>query len=206
MSAILTPDQVNILVASAMRDSALKQELLNDPHAVAQAHLGVEIPSTKTLHVVQAEAQTLTVVIPPRPPDWPADLSLEDATTQLLSERPATDEKSRKVMEIQMQLTAKAWQDESFKQRLLHDAKATMVQELGVTLPEVLDIQFFVEDDHHQYVVLPPGVAGKELSDEELETVAGGEVIAVTVVTAVSLGSAVVGGAVSATLTQSTSW
>jgi len=138
MSPILTSEQVNTLAAMAMRDSTLKQELLDAPHAAVHTHLGVEVPPTKTLRVIQAETQTLTLVISPRPADWPSDLSVEDATARLLSELPALDDKVRKATEFQMQLTARAWQDEPFKHRLLHDAKAAVVQELAVTLPDEL--------------------------------------------------------------------
>jgi hypothetical protein len=212
MSPILTPEQINTLVAMAMRDSTLKQELLDNPHAAVHTHLGVEVPPTKTLRVIQAETQTLTLVIPPRPADWPSDLSVEDATARLLSELPALDDKARKATEFQMQLTARAWRDEPFKHRLLHDAKAAVVQELAVTLPDELNVAVFIADDDHQYVVLPSAaVGGMELSDEQLEAVAGGEALLIAAsvsitVAYVSVTSLAVGFTVSAGVSIATSW
>lgn len=70
---------------------------------------------------------------------------------------------------------AKAWEDESFKQELISDPKAIFAKALGSPLPEDVKIQVLEETQNTYYLVIPkaPEVSD-ELSDEALESVAGG--------------------------------
>lgn len=81
--------------------------------------------------------------------------------------------KNRK--EIESELIAKAWKDETFKQELINNPKAVFARELGQELPENLTIRVLEETGNTIYLVLPtsPQVS-EELSDEALEAVAGG--------------------------------
>jgi hypothetical protein len=78
--------------------------------------------------------------------------------------------------EIEAHLVAKTWKDNSFKQQLLANPKATIEQEFGVQLPEALNIRIMQENAETLYITLPtrPSVNEDELSEKELETVAGG--------------------------------
>jgi len=73
---------------------------------------------------------------------------------------------------------------------LLDDPKGVVAQELGVSLPDDCTLQCFANDADHQYLVLPPGLETLELTDEQLESVAGGEaaliIIGVTAAVAIS--------------------
>ena len=189
MSALLTPAQVHTVLAKAIRDQTFRQTLRQTPHAAIEQELGVTVPAGKTVQVVQAEAQTLSIVIPQRPVDWPADLSVEDAMARLRRDRPEMDEQTRKATDMQLRLTAKAWQDERFREDLERHPKATVAQALDVELPEDLNLQVLIEDAEHQYLVLPPQEAGMELTDEQLEAVSGGEVALVSLVTLVTVAS-----------------
>jgi len=79
--------------------------------------------------------------------------------------------------ELQARLIAKAWEDETFKQDLLSDPRATIERELGVELPYDLEIEVVEETPTKIFLVVPvrpddsPQV---ELSDEDLKAVAGG--------------------------------
>jgi len=70
------------------------------------------------------------------------------------------------------QLIAKAWSDEAFKKRLLADPKAAM-KEVGMDAPEGVEIEVVESTQEKAYLVIPPKPVG-ELSDEDLDKVAGG--------------------------------
>ena len=74
-------------------------------------------------------------------------------------------------------LIQRSTEDEDFRQRLLDDPKATVEQELGDRLPEGVEVRAVEESAKTIYVVLPSASTvgeGEELSDRELEAVAGG--------------------------------
>jgi len=66
----------------------------------------------------------------------------------------------------------------SFRQRLLDNPKATLEEELGTRLPEGVEVRAVEETPDTVFIVLPvrpADVESGELSDRELEGVAGGE-------------------------------
>jgi len=78
--------------------------------------------------------------------------------------------------QMERRLVQRSLQDEDFRQRLLEDPRATMEQELGVRLPAEVQVQAVEETAETIYLVLPsasPLGEGGELSDRELEAVAG---------------------------------
>ena len=80
--------------------------------------------------------------------------------------------------EMRRRLIERSTQDEGLRQRLLEDPKGTVEQELGARLPEEVEIRAVEETPETIYLVLPPRASstasGGELSDRELEAVAGG--------------------------------
>jgi hypothetical protein len=80
--------------------------------------------------------------------------------------------------EIERTLVQRSLQDEDFRRRLLDDPKAAVGQELGTQLPEGgVEVRVLEENPQTIYLVLPstePLGEGEELSDQELEEVAGG--------------------------------
>ncbi len=70
------------------------------------------------------------------------------------------------------QLIAKAWTDEEFKARLKADPKAAM-KEAAIDVPEGVEIEVVESTQEKAYLVIPPKPVG-ELSDEDLDKVAGG--------------------------------
>ena len=79
--------------------------------------------------------------------------------------------------EIERRLIERSLQDEDFRRRLLADPRATVEQELGMPLPEEVTIQAVEETADTIYLVLPNSPAGagsEEISDQDLEAVAGG--------------------------------
>jgi len=82
-----------------------------------------------------------------------------------------------KRMEREQQLLSRVLGDPTTRTALRERPKATLESIYGVQLPENTDIRVLEEKIGSHYVVLPPeglGVGGEELSDAQLETVAGG--------------------------------
>ena len=71
------------------------------------------------------------------------------------------------------QIIAKAWMDEGFKQRLLSEP-AEILREEGLETPPGVEIRMVENTDNVFHFVLPAKPAGDEISDDELERVAGG--------------------------------
>jgi len=78
--------------------------------------------------------------------------------------------------DLETKIVVKAWEDEGFRSRFLTEPKAMFEERLGVKLPEALTITAHAEDAGHLHLVIPakPDVDMDELSDEDLEKIAGG--------------------------------
>ena len=79
---------------------------------------------------------------------------------------------------LEDKLLVKAWQDEKFKKQLVTNATGVIAKELGQEIPEGCKLKVIEEGPNTFDLVLPrnpqPIQASEELSDEALETVAGG--------------------------------
>jgi hypothetical protein len=80
--------------------------------------------------------------------------------------------------EMERRLVQRSLEDESFRQRLLEDPKGVVEEELGTRLSEGVQVRAVEETADTIYLVLPPRAeteqSSGEISDEELEAVAGG--------------------------------
>ena len=70
------------------------------------------------------------------------------------------------------QVVARAWADDAFKQRLLAEPAAVLQAE-GIAVPQGVEIRAVENTDKVFYFMLPPK-PGVELSDEQLDQLAGG--------------------------------
>ena len=81
--------------------------------------------------------------------------------------------------EFERRLIQRSMEEEDFRQKLLDEPKGTLEQELGRRLPEAVRVMAVQETADTIYLVLPfsspVGGEGGELSDEALESVAGGQ-------------------------------
>jgi hypothetical protein len=82
-----------------------------------------------------------------------------------------------KRMEREQQVLSRVLNDPETRAALRERPKATLESIYGVKFPETTDIRVLEEQIGSHYVVLPPeglGVGDEELTDAQLETVAGG--------------------------------
>jgi hypothetical protein len=80
--------------------------------------------------------------------------------------------------EIDRRLIERSLEDEVFRQQLLADPRAIIERETGTRLPEDLRVVAVEETADTIYLVLPstsPLGEGRDLTDQELEAVTGGE-------------------------------
>ena len=95
-----------------------------------------------------------------------------------MTEASSTGSGSRAGME--RTIVQRSIEDEEFRQRLLDDPKGTVEQELVSRLAQSTDVRVVHESADTIYLVLPSASVvgeGGELSDEALESVAGGGVV-----------------------------
>ena len=80
--------------------------------------------------------------------------------------------------EMERRLVQRSIEDDAFRRRLIEDPKGAVEQELGMRLPEEVRVVTVEETSDTIYLVLPStlmaGAEGGELSDKDLEAVAGG--------------------------------
>ena len=92
--------------------------------------------------------------------------------------------------EMEALIVQRAWKDEAFRAEFLADAKGTIEKYSGQKLPTELKVVALAEDDKTIHFVIPPKPANAdELSDEDLEKVAGGvDVIGTVVMVTIMVG------------------
>lgn len=149
-----------LAIAKAREDASFKEYLLNDPKAALEQEGGQALPANVEIRVLEENKNTLYIVLPFQGTE-PGEL-------------PSASQ------DVRLQLLSRALEDETFKQQLLAQPRATVQtfmdeMALGYRLPEDLALNFLEETDDVRYLVLPiPEEQEGELADWELETVAGG--------------------------------
>ena len=79
-----------------------------------------------------------------------------------------------KVQEIYSEAMRAAVTDENFRAELLNDPGAAIERLTGAVLPENFKLKVIEEDPEYDMTVLLPPMLSDELSEEELDQVAGG--------------------------------
>lgn len=134
-------------------DEALKDRLLSDPKPVL-SEFGLEIPDQINIKVHENTATCLNFILPEQ-------AIFEGADPEAL------DPVAGKVMK-------RAWADSEFKTQLLSEPKAAIQDATGVTLPENMTVNVYENTPEMRHMILPANPNDSELSDMDLEGVAGG--------------------------------
>lgn len=101
---------------------------------------------------------------------------------------PASTQPSPTRRDMETRLIEKCWKDPDFKKEVITDPKGTFERHFGQKLPASLDIKIHEEDANTLHFSIPPAPANfHELSQEELERVAGGTDIFITLSIAAGL-------------------
>jgi hypothetical protein len=86
--------------------------------------------------------------------------------------------------DLETALIEKCWKDPEFKKAVLSDPKGMLERHTGQKLPELIKILIHEEDANTLHFSIPPAPSNlTELSDDELERVAGGTDVIVTLAT-----------------------
>ncbi|MEH1924329.1 NHLP leader peptide family RiPP precursor [Nostoc sp.] len=166
------------MLTQAVQDSHFRSRLIANPLTVA-AENGWDIPTQTQMTVVEETPSHYYLVLPAL--GTQKDLANEEL---LANQTAQTSENSELVsstghmLEIEVQLLAQAAQDCDFRSRLIADPKTVMAQK-GLNFPTNIQVSVLQETSNHYYLVLPALdfselEANRELSDAELELVAGG--------------------------------
>jgi hypothetical protein len=112
--------------------------------------------------------------------------------------------------DLETQLIEKAWKDPAFRKDIISDPRGMFEKYLGRNLPEQVKV-FVHEEDANTLRLSIPAAPGNlsELSDEDLERVAGGTEMLLATVVLSALGVAVTGAAaagIGGAVTQSQGW
>lgn len=133
-------------------DEQFKNQFFSEPKSML-IEMGINIPSSVQVEVHQDTATIRNFVIP-------ANLPKEE-------EASASNPLFRKVI-------ARAFADQGFKSQLLQNPKAAIAELIGESLPKNLDICVHENTSTLKHLVIFVDSANEELSETELESVAGG--------------------------------
>jgi hypothetical protein len=98
--------------------------------------------------------------------------------------------------DLETALIEKCWKDPDFKKQIVSDPKEMLERYTGQKLPKQVQIFIHEEDANTLHFSIPPAPSNlTELSDADLEKVAGGTDVMLTIIVTAAVGGAVASGA-----------
>ena len=161
MTTIANVQNVQEVLARVWSDESLKTKLLNNPKSVF-AEYGLEFPNSLEVQVHENTSSLMNYVLP-QEGEIPEGMDLEEIEPM-----------AGQVMKL-------ALVDEAFKTLLLNDPKAAITEAIDMTLPMSLEIRVYEDTPTAKHLILPVNPATEELSDLELEAIAGGKGPGITI-------------------------
>ena len=90
--------------------------------------------------------------------------------------------------DLERNLIQKCWKDADFRSEVLKDPKGMLEAFLGKTLPADFHVVIHEEDSNTLHFAIPPAPPNRdELSDEDLERIAGGTELAIAFLVAATV-------------------
>jgi hypothetical protein len=109
--------------------------------------------------------------------------------------------------QVEAALIKKCWSDADFLQKVVSDPKGMLEQHIGQKLPPQVKIFIHQEDTNTVHFSIPPAPADlTELSDAELESVAGGTDVFTTLAICLTAAWTVAGTIASGVVTAKQGW
>jgi hypothetical protein len=148
------------LITKALKDKAFKQTLLQNGKATVEQMFNIQLPENVALQVLEETENQIYLVLPTNPYAGITEaelretlgLELEDIADWVLDQQKgilADDKKSN------IQLVAKAWRDNSFKNALIANSTIIIQQELGIEVDDKVSIQVLEETLDKLFIVIP---------------------------------------------------
>lgn len=154
MTTIANIEKVQEVLALAWIDESLKNKLLNNPKSIFVEY-GLEFPSFVEVQVHENTSNLINYVLP-QANEIPEGIDIEE------------------IEPLAGQVIKLALTNETFKTLLLSEPKSAIAEATSLTLPTSLEIRVYEDTPTVKHLVLPVNPASEELSDLELEAIAGG--------------------------------
>jgi hypothetical protein len=163
------------LTARAWKDDAFKGRLVRSPKAAIKEECGIDLPADFSIRVLEMTPTYMPFVIPSATPAFKAK-SVDEISRELAAAAGDLPAEAKPIVEKQTRLLARAWKEPAFRTELVKDPRKVLERELGAALPAGTKVEAFQDDDEVGHFILTanPSANGGELSDQQLEAVAGG--------------------------------